>query len=60
MDLNAWTQAQRAVIGSLLIDPENVAGIVFATAKRDCISFAAVNSLRREESSTCFSIFSNS
>ena len=41
MDLNerqsdrdaAWKQAQGAVIGSLLIDPEHVAGIVFDRAK---------------------------
>ena len=33
MDLNAWTQAQRAVIGSLLIDPAKTAGLVFAQAR---------------------------
>ena len=33
MDLSAWTQAQQAVIGSLLIDPNKVSGIVFARAR---------------------------
>jgi len=35
MDLNAWRQAQGAVIGSLLIDPEHVAGIVFSRASAE-------------------------
>ena len=33
MDLKAWAQAQQAVIGSLLIDPEYSAGEIFGTAK---------------------------
>ena len=33
MDLNAWADAQRAVVGSLLIDPRNTAGIVFGQAR---------------------------
>lgn len=33
MDLKAWGQAQQAVIGSLLIDPEYSAGEIFGTAK---------------------------
>ena len=35
MALTPWEEAQRAVIGSLLIDPENVAGLVFSSAKRE-------------------------
>ena len=33
MDLKAWTEAQQAVIGSLLLAPEIAAGEVFQTAK---------------------------
>ena len=33
MDLKAWTEAQRAVIGSLLLDPDQAAGEVFQRAK---------------------------
>lgn len=39
--MTTWEEAQRAVIGSMLIDPENVAGIVFATAKREQFGDAA-------------------
>ena len=41
MVLTSWEEAQRAVIGSLLIDPDNVAGIVFASARREQFSNAA-------------------
>lgn len=33
MDLTAWTEAQRAVIGSLLIDPDHCAGEIFQKAR---------------------------
>lgn len=33
MDLKAWTEAQRAVIGSLMIDPDFCSGEVFQRAK---------------------------
>lgn len=33
MDLTAWTEAQRSVIGSLLIDPEHCAGEIFQRAR---------------------------
>ena len=33
MDLKAWTQAQTAVIGALLLDPEHTAGMIFAQAR---------------------------
>lgn len=35
MDLTAWQHAQSAVLGSLLIDPEHVAGLVFSTARAE-------------------------
>lgn len=31
----AWKEAQRSVIGSLLIDPDHVAGLIFSRAKRE-------------------------
>lgn len=43
MDLNAWKQAQGAVIGSLLIDPDHTAGLIFSQARLD---FFADQSLR--------------
>lgn len=43
MDLNAWKQAQGAVIGSLLIDPEHTSGLIFSQARPD---FFADQSLR--------------
>ena len=33
MDLKAWTEAQRAVIGSLMLDPDYCAGEIFQRAK---------------------------
>ena len=33
MDLTAWTEAQRSVIGSLLLDPEQAAGEIFQEAR---------------------------
>lgn len=38
----AWKEAQRAVIGSLLIDPEHVAGLIFSRAKREHFGDAAL------------------
>ena len=38
--MTAWEEAQRAVIGSLLIDPEHVAGLIFATARRELFGHA--------------------
>ena len=35
MDLKGWQQAQVAVLGSLLIDPEHTAGLVFSTARSE-------------------------
>ena len=42
MDLKAWQQAQTAVIGSLLIDPEHTAGMIFAQARAEHFSDAAL------------------
>ena len=42
MDLNAWRDAQGAVIGSLLIDPEHVAGLVFSQARAEHFGDAAL------------------
>ena len=42
MDLNAWRDAQGAVIGSLLIDPERVAGLVFSQARAEHFGDAAL------------------
>lgn len=42
MDLKAWQQAQTAVIGSLLIDPEHTAGMIFAQARAEYFSDAAL------------------
>ena len=33
MDLKAWTQAQTAVIGALLLEPDKVSGMIFAQAR---------------------------
>lgn len=33
MDLNAWSKAQQSVIGSLLIDPDRTAGLIFQAAR---------------------------
>ena len=33
MDLKAWQQAQSAVLGSLLIDPEHTAALIFGSAR---------------------------
>ena len=41
MVLTAWEEAQRAVIGSLLIDPEHIAGMIFTTAKPEHFGNAA-------------------
>lgn len=38
MDLTAWKQAQGAVIGSLLIDPDHAAGMIFSQARPDFFS----------------------
>lgn len=35
MAVTAWEEAQRAVVGSLLIDPENVAGMIFSRARAE-------------------------
>ena len=40
--LSAWTEAQQAVIGSLLIDPEHAAGEVFGRAKPQHFGDAAM------------------
>ena len=42
MDLKSWQQAQTAVIGSLLIDPEHTAGMIFAQARAEHFSDAAL------------------
>ena len=42
MDLNLWQDAQRAVIGSLLIDPDKVAGLVFSQARAEHFSDPAL------------------
>lgn len=42
MDLNAWKQAQSAVIGSLLIDPEHTAGLIFSQARPDFFADAGL------------------
>ena len=42
MDLTAWQQAQSAVLGSLLIDPEHTAGLVFAQARAEHFSDAGM------------------
>lgn len=42
MDMSAWQQAQSAVLGSLLIDPEHVAGMVFAEARSEHFGDAAM------------------
>ena len=42
MDLNARRQAEAAVIGSLLIDPDRVAGLVFSKARAEHFSDAAL------------------
>ena len=41
MDLSAWKDAQTAVLGSVLIDPEHTAGIVFSTARPEHFGDAA-------------------
>ena len=42
MDLKAWQQEQTAVIGSLLIDPEHTAGMIFTQARAEHFSDAAL------------------
>lgn len=42
MDLSARKQAEAAVIGSLLIDPDRVAGLVFSQARAEHFSDAAL------------------
>ena len=42
MDLTAWQQAQSAVLGSLLIDPDRTAGLVFAQARAEHFSDAGM------------------
>ena len=42
MDLTAWKDAQRAVIGSLLIDPEHAAGEIFQRARPEHFSEKAL------------------
>ena len=42
MDLNARRQAEAAVVGSLLIDPEHVAGAVFSQGRAEHFSDAAL------------------
>ena len=42
MDLNAWEKAQRSVIGSLLIDPDQTAGLIFQTARASFFNDAAI------------------
>ena len=42
MDLNARRQAEASVIGSLLIDPDRVAGLVFSQARAEHFSDAAL------------------
>ena len=42
MDLSLWQDAQRAVIGSLLIDPDHVAGLVFSQARAEHFSDPAL------------------
>lgn len=42
MDLKGWNEAQRAVIGSLLIDPDYCAGEIFQTARPEHFGDAAV------------------
>lgn len=56
MDLTAWQQAQSAVLGSLLIDPDHTAGLVFAQARAEHFSdvgmrhvFEAARDLWREK-----------
>lgn len=39
--MTAWEEAQRAVIGSLLIDPDHVAGMIFDQLRRDQFGHAA-------------------
>ena len=40
--LNAWQEAQISVIGSLLIDPEHCAGLIFQRARREQFSDASL------------------
>jgi len=42
VDLKAWQQEQTAVIGSLLIDPEHTAGMIFTQARAEHFSDAAL------------------
>ena len=42
MDLTAWTEAQRSVIGSLLLDPEHAAGEIFQSARPEFFGDAAM------------------
>ena len=42
MDLTLWQDAQRAVIGSLLIDPDKVSGLVFSRARAEHFSDPAL------------------
>ena len=42
MDLIAWQQGQNAVLGSLLIDPDHTAGIVFSRARSEHFGDAAM------------------
>lgn len=42
MDLNARRQAEAAVVGSLLIDPDKVAGLVFSQGRAEHFSDAAL------------------
>ena len=45
MDLKAWTDAQRAVIGSLLLEPDRLAGEVFQKARPKHFQDAAMRHL---------------
>ena len=42
MDLTAWTEAQRSVIGSLLLDPDQTAGEIFQEARPEFFGDAAL------------------
>ena len=42
MDLSLWQDAQRAVVGSLLIDPDKVSGLVFSRARAEHFSDPAL------------------
>lgn len=51
----AYLQAQRSVLGSLLIDPEHVAGLIFAGLRDEDFAEAPLRSLWREARDLFFS-----